>query len=163
MCTVLLPRQSAPWKNPTATAQALQTIQNSGSGLDLKDGQTFSRSISTSFNALRIRNVRSQRTSAGRLPPGRWSGSGDDRRLTEEFEYFVSLPFIRRGIHMSQQTRFGPILPAMRVYHIVDDINAVLSTIWKSGKVHSFEEAIYSGLVHPFTRDRHHRSLLHVG
>jgi hypothetical protein len=51
----------------------------------------------------------------------------------------------------------------MRVYHIVDDINAVLSTIWKSGKVHSFEEAIYSGLVHPFTRDRHHRSLLHVG
>ena len=140
----------------------MQTTHDSGSVLESKDDRMFSRAISTSFNALRIRNIRSKRILDRRLPHSRWSGGDNDCTLMEEYEYFVSLPYIRCGILVSQQTRFGPIFPALRVYHIVNDIDDVIALMWNNGK-QTFQEALNSGLVHPFTRDRHHRSLLHVG
>lgn len=75
----------------------------------------------------------------------------------EEYEYFISLPFLRYGISMCQQTRFGPIFPALRVCPIVEDIGS----LWPGG-VQKFQTAIETGSIHPFTRDRHNRSLLHV-
>lgn len=155
------PRQSASTRTPLAVAQALQAIHTRGSGLDPKNRQVISRSISTSFNALRIRHVRSQRSLAGTVPSGRTSGSDVGWTLMEEYENFVTLPFVRYGIHLSQQTRYGSILPALRIYHIVDDIDSLYYTKC-SGSIQDFQKAVDSGLVHPFTRDRHHRSLLHV-
>lgn len=152
-------------KNPPAAAQALQMTQDRGFSLNLKGHQIISRSTSTSFNAIGIRKIRSQRILHGQLPSAERGGSGAGCTLLEEHDYFVALPFVGYGIHMSQQSRFGPIFPALRVYHIVDDIHLVLyglrARIDICGTV-ALQTAIESGLLHPFTRDRHHRSLLHV-
>lgn len=161
MYTSQNPKQSASTRIPLAVAQALQATHTGGSRLDPKNRQVISRNISTSFNALHIRSVRSWRSLAETVPPGRTRGSVYHGTLMEEYENFVTLPFTRYGIHLSQQTRYGSILPALRIYHIVDDIDSLYYTKC-SGSIQNFQKAVDSGLVHPFTRDRHHRSLLHV-
>jgi hypothetical protein len=159
--------QSVATKNPSAAARPLQMTQDHGSSLSSKGHQIISRSTSTSFNAFGIRNTRSQRILHGQLPSDGQGGSGADCTLIEEHEYFLALPFVPYGIHMSQQCRFGPIFPALRVYHIVDDIGEVYNrlrarNITVTSSDTSLQAAIESGLLHPFTRDRRHRSLLHV-
>jgi hypothetical protein len=157
--------QSVARKNPPAAAQALQMTQDRGSSLSSKGYQIISRSTSTSFNAFGIRNIKSQRILHGQLPSAGRGESGADCTLMEEHEYFLALPFVRYGILMSQQSRFGPIFPALRVYHIVDDIDKVLDSLRARIDIcsdASLQTAIESGLLHPFTRDRRHRSLLHV-
>ena len=152
-------------KNPPAAAQALQMTQDRGSSLSSKGHQIISRSTSTPFNAFGIRKIRSHRILHGQLPSARRGGSGAGCTLLEEHEYFVALPFVRYGIHVSQQNRFGPIFPALRVYHIVDDIDKEfyrLQARTSFRRAGTLQTAIESGLLHPFTRDRHHRSLLHV-
>jgi hypothetical protein len=157
--------QSVATKNPSAAARPLQMTQDHGSSLSSKGHQNISRSTSTSFNAFGIRKIRSQRILHGQLPSDGRGGSGADCTLIEEHECFITLPFVRYGFHMSRQSRFGPILPALRVYHIVDDIDDLFSTLRTSTVICSsmtLQAAIESGLLHPFTRDRHHRSPLHV-
>ena len=152
-------------KNPPAAAQALQMTQGRGSSLSSTGHQIISRSTSTSFNAFGIRKIRSQRILHGQLPSARRGESGAGCTLMEEHDYFIALPFVRYGIHMSQQSRFGPIFPALRVYHIVDDIEKEIDRLRARTGFRSagtLQIAIESGLLHPFTRDRHHRSLLHV-
>jgi hypothetical protein len=155
----LLPKQTLSTKNPSAAAQAQQMTYDRGSSHIPKDRQIISRSTSTSFNTFGVHNIRSQRILHGQLPSDGRGGSGADCTLIEEHEYFVALPFVRYGIHMSQQSQFGPIFPALRVYHIVDDIDKLFYSLPIRTDI---QTAIESGILHPFTRDRRHRSLLHV-
>lgn len=152
-------------KNPPAAAQALQMTQNRGSTLSSESHQIFSRSTSTSSNAFGIRKIRSQRILHGQPFSYGRGESGADCTLMEEHDYFITLPFVRYGFHLSQQSRFGPIFPALRVYHIVDNIELIFMDLpvrTYTGSYFTLQTAIESGLIHPFTRDRHHRSLLHV-
>ena len=161
MYSLLYSKPSVATKNPQAAAQALQMTQDRGSPLSSKGHQIISRSTSTSFNAFGIRNIRSRRILHRERPSNGLGGSGAGCTLTEEHEYYLALPFVRYGILVSQQSRFGPIFPALRVYHIVDDINTEFYRLRARTGV-TLQTAIESGLLHPFTRDRHHRGLLHV-
>jgi hypothetical protein len=164
MYTALRPMQNAFTKNPPVVTHELQATSDNGSIAPSKVRQTMSRTISTSSIAFGIRYVRSERLLAGQCPLSRQSGSDDDFPSVVEYEYSVSLPFVQYGISMSQQTPFGSILPALRVYPIIDDFHSD-SLLWKmeSWNVQTLQMDMRSGLVHPFTRDRYHRSLLHVG
>jgi hypothetical protein len=157
--------QTVATKSPPAAAQALQMTQDRGSSLSSKGHQIISRSTSTSFNAFGIHNIRSQRILHGQPSSYGRGGSGADCTLMEEHEYYLVLPFVRYGILVSQQSRFGPIFPALRVYHVVDEIDKVFTRLRpRPGRPSdtTLQTAIESGLLHPFTRDRYHRSLLHV-
>lgn len=145
-------------------SQGVRAISDKENVQDLKDYQAISKRISTSFNALRIRNTRSRYLPAERHDLRSCSQSNSDDTLAEEHELFFRLPFVRYGFYMSQQTRFGPIFPALRVYNIVEDLDEFenLRTL-RCGSTVDFQKAIASGIIHPFTRDRRHRSLLHVG
>jgi hypothetical protein len=138
---------------------------NRGSSLVPEDRHVIARSTSTSFNTFSIHNIRTQRILHGQLSSDGRSGSSDDCTLMEEHEYYLALPFVRYGIFVSHQSRFGPIFPALRVYHIVDDIDQEFDRLQARigfDSAGTLQTAIESGLLHPFTRDRRHRSLLHV-
>jgi len=157
--------QSVATMNPPAAVQTQQMTYDRGSSLIPENRQIISRSTSTFFNTFGIHNIRSQRILHVQLSSDERDGRGAESTLMEEYEYFVALPFVRYGILLSQQSRFGPIFPALRVYHIVDDIEKVFNSL-RVGNCAcsdaSLQTAIESGLLHPFTRDRRHRSLLHV-
>lgn len=63
---------------------------------------------------------------------------------------------------MSQQTRYGPILPTLRMYPIIDDMYSLYEKM-DTWTVQTFQMDMRSSLIHQFTRDRNHGSLLHVG
>lgn len=159
---MLRPKQSASLKEPPPAARALRPSHDSDSRLNFQHHQSVSRDIATSFHALHIRNIISKCIIPGDSSSGRQDGSVNDYILKEENEHFVPLPFIQWGIYMSQQTRYGPILPTLRMYPIIDDMYSLYEKM-DTWTVQTFQMDMRSSLIHQFTRDRNHGSLLHVG
>jgi hypothetical protein len=75
--------------------------------------------------------------------------------------YEVTWPLLGYGVHVSRAYCYGTISPALRVFPVVDS----LDTCWRlveSGTLQEIQRAFRSGVVHPFTKNQHGHTLLHV-
>lgn len=92
----------------------------------------------------------------------RYIQSTDDSRtaVAEEQQYFWSWRFMGYGFHWSR--RRETIIPSLSVYPVVPDLSDLLSSKLENASVLEFQMLLSSGSLHPFTRDQHGRSLLHV-
>lgn len=69
--------------------------------------------------------------------------------------------FLGYGICWTQQYPYGNILPALRIFPLVQDLFHYDSLI-RRGTIFEIQQALSSGVIHPFTRDTHGWTLLHV-
>lgn len=76
-----------------------------------------------------------------------------------EFEYFWTA--LRFGVHCSRRYPYGNILPALRIYPVVDDIYCGGPLTWQS-TLEEVQQAFASGILHPFAKDKNGNTFLHV-
>jgi hypothetical protein len=75
--------------------------------------------------------------------------------------YEVTWPLFGYGVHMGRAYCYGTISPALRVFPVVESVDTYY-TLFMFGTLQEIHQAFRSGVVHPFTKDQHGATLLHV-
>jgi hypothetical protein len=84
---------------------------------------------------------------------------GSEEIVAIEFEYFWTA--LRFGVHCSRRYPYGNIIPALRIYPVVDDIYCGGPLTWQS-TLEEVQQAFASGILHPFAKDKNGNTFLHV-
>jgi hypothetical protein len=75
--------------------------------------------------------------------------------------YEVTWPLLGCGVRMIRAYCYGTISPALRVFPVVESLNTY-DSLFMFGTLQEIHQAFRSGVVHPFTKDQHGGTLLHV-
>jgi hypothetical protein len=76
--------------------------------------------------------------------------------------YELYWQLIGYGLRWSQQYPYGNILPALRTFPLVRDLEDQYESLIQHGTIQDIQQAVSSGVVHPFIRDAKGFTLLHV-
>lgn len=73
----------------------------------------------------------------------------------------LSWQLLGYGIRWSQRYPYGNILPALRIFPLVPDLNLYENFICH-GTIHDIQQGFRSGVIHPFSKDMKGFTFLHV-
>jgi hypothetical protein len=80
--------------------------------------------------------------------------------ISEEHQYFWNWKLIGYGFHWKRCRE--TIIPSLSIYPVVSNLHDLVRLTMENGSTLEFQQMLSSGSLHPFTRDLHGLSLLHV-
>lgn len=83
----------------------------------------------------------------------------DDVALSEAYEYLWSIPRLGRVV---QVCCYGYLTGSLVVFPVVHDFDKTIKDLFVNGSLDDFQQHLSSGALHPFARNRHSVSLMHV-
>ena len=92
----------------------------------------------------------------------RSKGREEEKILHEEYVYSWASNRFGFGIRLSRNFPYGSILPSLTTYPIVP-FNVNVIKLILSGSVSEVQQAFSTGILHPYSRNQHGETLLHVG
>ena len=82
--------------------------------------------------------------------------------ISEDDENFLTWTWLGYGVMWTRSRSYSKLLPSLSVFPVVRTFSREVYDTLKYCDMRSFQQLISCGKVHPFTRDKRGRSLLHV-
>jgi hypothetical protein len=150
-------RGALPSRTPTNSVdQERKSLVKTQYGISTRSRQQWILSSLRSFG-IHVQKSARETSIAGYETSGTESTSDDVTFAS--YEAIWSL--LGHGVHWSRTHPYGNILPALRVFPVVESTNACCE-LFKSGTLQEIQQAFRSGVVHPFTKSQDGYNLLHV-
>jgi hypothetical protein len=82
--------------------------------------------------------------------------------ISKSYETAISFGFLGYGCRWSKHYPYGSILPSLRVYPVVKNLDQDYDLLIARGSIQEIQRAFASGALHPLTVDTGGQTLLHV-
>lgn len=119
-------------------------------------------SVPSRFEWIGFRQQRISRTLHVIAGEGKGPVKTKSERVSEYEVYSWASSLLGHGISWSMYRSYGQILPSLTAYPVVEYFESSLPFDITTASVLEVQKAFAANIIHPFTRDRWGRSLLHV-